>query len=384
MSTELNENSEQQYTTRGEIGKAVIKVVGVGGGGCNAVARMHKNRIPGIDYIVANTDKQALDNSGVPTIVRVGDETARGLGVGGDPSRGRACMEEDRDKMRRTLEGADMVFIAAGMGGGTGTGGAPTAAAIARETGALTIGVVTKPFSFEGFKRQQQAELGIEELRKHVDTLIVIPNDRLSEMNDTNLTIEAAFDLADNVLKQGVQAIAELILVTGEINLDFADVRAIMDKAGPAWMAIGRGAGQDRAIKAAEDAMRSPLLEVDIQGARGVMFNVTGGSDLTLDEVQSAADVISEMVHPDANIIFGTVTDPSLRDEIKLTIIATGFEPAGDSQYNMPSVQDQIDDIVDIKDLEAVNVPPFLRNHPAARRKLLKLRQEQEQETTSN
>ena len=384
MSTELNENSEQQYTTRGEIGKAVIKVVGVGGGGCNAVARMHKNRIPGIDYIVANTDKQALDNSGVPTIVRVGDETARGLGVGGDPSRGRACMEEDRDKMRRTLEGADMVFIAAGMGGGTGTGGAPTAAAIARETGALTIGVVTKPFSFEGFKRQQQAELGIEELRKHVDTLIVIPNDRLSEMNDTNLTIEAAFDLADNVLKQGVQAIAELILVTGEINLDFADVRAIMDKAGPAWMAIGRGAGQDRAIKAAEDAMRSPLLEVDIQGARGVMFNVTGGSDLTLDEVQSAADVISEMVHPDANIIFGTVTDPSLRDEIKLTIIATGFEPAGDSQYNMPSVQDQIDDIVDIKDLEAVNVPPFLRNHPAARRKLLKLRQEQEQETASN
>ena len=384
MSTELNENSEQQYTTSGEIGKAVIKVVGVGGGGCNAVARMHKNRIPGIDYIVANTDKQALDNSGVPTIVRVGDETARGLGVGGDPSRGRACMEEDRDKMRRTLEGADMVFIAAGMGGGTGTGGAPTAAAIARETGALTIGVVTKPFSFEGFKRQQQAELGIEELRKHVDTLIVIPNDRLSEMNDTNLTIEAAFDLADNVLKQGVQAIAELILVTGEINLDFADVRAIMDKAGPAWMAIGRGAGQDRAIKAAEDAMRSPLLEVDIQGARGVMFNVTGGSDLTLDEVQSAADVISEMVHPDANIIFGTVTDPSLRDEIKLTIIATGFEPAGDSQYNMPSVQDQIDDIVDIKDLEAVNVPPFLRNHPAARRKLLKLRQEQEQETASN
>ena len=384
MSTELNENSEQQYTTSGEIGKAVIKVVGVGGGGCNAVARMHKNRIPGIDYIVANTDKQALDNSGVPTIVRVGDETARGLGVGGDPSRGRACMEEDRDKMRRALEGADMVFIAAGMGGGTGTGGAPTAAAIARETGALTIGVVTKPFSFEGFKRQQQAELGIEELRKHVDTLIVIPNDRLSEMNDTNLTIEAAFDLADNVLKQGVQAIAELILVTGEINLDFADVRAIMDKAGPAWMAIGRGAGQDRAIKAAEDAMRSPLLEVDIQGARGVMFNVTGGSDLTLDEVQSAADVISEMVHPDANIIFGTVTDPSLRDEIKLTIIATGFEPAGDSQYNMPSVQDQIDDIVDIKDLEAVNVPPFLRNHPAARRKLLKLRQEQEQETASN
>ena len=380
MSTELNENSEQQYTTRGEIGKAVIKVVGVGGGGCNAVARMHKNRIPGIDYIVANTDKQALDNSGVPTIVRVGDETARGLGVGGDPSRGRACMEEDRDKMRRALEGADMVFIAAGMGGGTGTGGAPTAAAIARETGALTIGVVTKPFSFEGFKRQQQAELGIEELRKHVDTLIVIPNDRLSEMNDTNLTIEAAFDLADNVLKQGVQAIAELILVTGEINLDFADVRAIMDKAGPAWMAIGRGAGQDRAVKAAEDAMRSPLLEVDIQGARGVMFNVTGGSDLTLDEVQAAADVISEMVHPDANIIFGTVTDPSLRDEIKLTIIATGFEPAGDSQYNMPSVQDQIDDIVDIKDLEAVNVPPFLRNHPAARRKLLKLRQEQEQQ----
>jgi cell division protein FtsZ len=346
-----------------KVGTATIRVVGVGGGGQNAVTRMYREPIPGADYIIVNTDKQAIELSNVPTRLRVGDTTARGLGVGGDPTRGRQCHEEDREAIKKQLVGSDLVFVAAGMGGGTGTGGAPVVAEVAQEVGALTIGVVTKPFSFEGSHRMRKALEGIEELRDKVDTLIVIPNDRLLAISDENLTMDNAFRLADNVLRQGVQSIAELILVPGEINLDFADVRAVMTNAGPAWMAIGKGSGPDRAIEAAEEAINSPLLEVDIDGATGVLFNITGGTDLTLEEVHRASEVISSRVHPDANIIFGTVTDPTLENEIKLTVIATGFKTA--------DAQSEVDELarMAIEDPSLMAIPPFLRHHPAARRR---------------
>ena len=307
------------------IGAAKIKVVGVGGGGSNAVSRMYRDRIPEVDYILINTDAQALARSELPVTVRVGDQTARGLGVGGDPERGRQCMEEDRDHVRELLEGADLVFIAAGMGGGSGTGGAPVVAEVAREIGALTVGVVTKPFKFEGARRMKQAEEGISRLTEVSDTLIVIPNERMRSASEVPLTMDQAFRMADDVLRQGVQSIAELILVPGEINLDFADVRSVMKSAGPAWMAIGHGEGEDRAIKAAESALRSPLLEVSIEGAMGVIFNISGGRDLTLDEVNTASEIISGKVDPDANIIFGMVTDPQVQNEVTITVIATGF-----------------------------------------------------------
>ncbi len=346
------------------VGTATIKVVGVGGGGQNAVTRMYKDPIPGAEYIIVNTDKQAIELSAVPTRLRVGDSTARGLGVGGDPSKGRQCHEEDKEAIREALDGSDLVFIAAGMGGGTGTGGAPVVAEVAKETGALTIGVVTKPFSFEGSHRGRKALEGIEELRDFVDTLIVIPNDRLLAMSDESLTMDNAFRLADDVLRQGVQSIAELILVPGEINLDFADVRAVMQNAGPAWMAIGRGSGPDRATEAAEEAIASPLLEVDIEGATGVLFNITGGSDLTLEEVHQASEVLSSRVHPDANIIFGTVTDHALENEIRMTVIATGFKVAGESETEADRLAREA-----IEDPSLMAIPPFLRHHPAARRR---------------
>lgn len=309
----------------GEIGAAKIKVVGVGGGGSNAVSRMYRDRIPEVDYIIVNTDAQALQRTDLPVTIRVGDQTARGLGVGGDPERGRQCMEEDRDQIRAMLDGADLVFVAAGMGGGSGTGGAPVVAEVAREIGALTVGVVTKPFKFEGARRMKQADEGIGKLTEVSDTLIVVPNERLRSASDTPLTMDAAFRLADDVLRQGVQSIAELILVPGEINLDFADVRAVMKGAGPAWMAIGHGTGEGRAVKAAEAALQSPMLEVSIEGAQGVIFNISGGRDLTLDEVNAASEIISSKVDPDANIIFGMVTDPQIQDEVTITVIATGF-----------------------------------------------------------
>jgi cell division protein FtsZ len=347
-----------------KVGTATIKVVGVGGGGQNAVTRMYRDPIPGAEYIIVNTDKQAIERSNVPTRLRVGDGTARGLGVGGDPSKGRQCHEEDKELIKKHLTGADLVFVAAGMGGGTGTGGAPVVAEVSKEIGALTIGVVTKPFSFEGSHRKRKALEGIEELRKEVDTLIVIPNDRLLAIGSSELTMDNAFRMADDVLRQGVQSIAELILVPGEINLDFADVRAIMQNAGPAWMAIGKGTGPDRAIMAAEEAINSPLLEVDIDGATGVLFNVTGGSDLTLDEVHRASEVLASRVHPDANIIFGTVSDPTLENEVRLTVIATGFKAAADGDTEADELARAA-----IADPSLMAIPPFLRHHPAAARR---------------
>ena len=346
------------------VGTANIKVVGVGGGGQNAVNRMYRERVPEVEYISVNTDAQALDSSVVPVRLRVGDNTARGLGVGGDPSKGRQCLEEDRDEIVEILKGADLVFVAAGMGGGTGTGGAPVVAEVAQDTGALTVGVVTKPFAFEGAVRKKKALEGIEMLRDKVDTLIVIPNDRLMAVADEQLPMDRAFKMADDVLSQGIRSIAELIIVPGEINLDFADVRAVMDNAGPAWMAIGKGTGPNRAIEAAEQAINSPLLEIEIAGAKGVVFNITGGTDLTLDEVQRASEVIASTVHPDANIIFGTVTDPKMENEVKLTIIATGFPVAAEIQEEADSVARKA-----LEDPASMAIPPFLRHHPAARKR---------------
>jgi cell division protein FtsZ len=344
------------------VGTANIKVVGVGGGGQNAVNRMYRERVPEVEYISVNTDSQALDAADVPVRLRVGDQTARGLGVGGDPAKGRQCHEEDRDEIKEVLKGADLVFVAAGMGGGTGTGGAPVVAEVAQDLGALTIGVVTKPFGFEGAVRKKKAIEGIELLRDQVDTLIVIPNDRLIAISDEQLTMDRAFKLADDVLAQGIRSIAEIILQPGEINLDFADVRAIMENAGPAWMAIGSGSGENRAFDAAEQAINSPLLEVEIAGAKGVLYNITGGSDLTLEEVQKASELIASTVHPDANIIFGMFTDPKMENEVKITLIATGFPVAGEVEEEEQSVARKA-----LEDPRSMAIPPFLRLHPAAR-----------------
>ena len=308
-----------------EIGQAQVAVIGVGGGGSNAVNRMYRNRIPHIEYYAVNTDAQALSNSDVPHKLRVGDRLARGMGVGGNPEKGRLCHEEDREHILEMVNGKDMVFIAAGMGGGTGTGGAPVVANVAKDAGALTVGVVTKPFTFEGNQRIKQAEEGIIRLEQECDTLITVPNDRLLLATETNISMDMAFRRADDVLRQGVQSIAELILIPGEINLDFADVTAIMKNAGPAWMAIGTGKGQDKAIEAAEMAISSPLLEQTIDGAKGVLFNITGGSDLSINEIEQASKTISSVVDPDANIIFGTVTDQKMENEMRITLIGTGF-----------------------------------------------------------
>lgn len=345
------------------IGVAKIKVVGVGGGGSNAVSRMYRDRMAEVEYLTVNTDAQALVRSDVPVRLRIGDETARGLGVGGDPEKGQACAEESRDEVREVLEGADMVFIAAGMGGGTGTGAAPIVAETAREMGALTVGVVTQPFAFEGRRRMKHAEEGIARLKDKVDTLITIPNDRLLIICDEQVTMEAGFRMADDILRQGVQSIAELVTVAGEINLDFADIKAVMSNAGPAWMAIGSGSGENRAIDAAEEAIQSPLLDVSLEGARGVIFNITGGSDLTINEVHQASEVISQVVDPEANIIFGMVTDMKMENEVKLTIIATGFS-AEDGSISMADAEAMTAEVGDL------DIPPFLRHHPAARRRV--------------
>ena len=308
---------------------ANIKVVGVGGGGCNALDRMIEEGLQGVEFIAVNTDAQALMLSKASTRVRIGDKLTRGLGSGGNSDVGKKAAEESSEELYEVLKGSDMVFITAGMGGGTGTGACSTVAQISKEVGALTIGVVTRPFTFEGSRRIQNAEGGITNLKEQADTLIVIPNDRLLQIVDKRANLQDAFRIADDVLHQGVQGISELITVPGLINLDFADVRTIMSEGGAALMAVGHASGDDRAREAAEKAISSQLLDITIDGARGILFNVTGGSDLTLFEVNQAAAIIKETAHPDVNLIFGAVIDPHMGDEVRITVIATGFERTG-------------------------------------------------------
>ena len=305
---------------------ARIKVAGVGGGGSNAINRMIEEGLSGVEFIAINTDAQALLLSNAPRRIRIGDKLTRGLGAGGNPEKGQKAAEESQEELYESMRGSDMVFITAGMGGGTGTGASPTVAQIAKELGALTIGVVTRPFSFEGTRRMLRAEEGIAELREKVDTLIVIPNDRLLAICDPKVSFEDALRTADDVLRQAIQGISEVIVLAGIINLDFADIRRVMGEAGPALLAIGKGRGENRAADAARAAITSPLLDVSIQGARGVLFNVVGGKNLGLQEVHLAAQVIAEVVDPDAEIVFGAAIDPELGDEVKVTVIATGFE----------------------------------------------------------
>jgi cell division protein FtsZ len=321
---------------------AHIKVVGVGGGGCNAVERMIKEGLQGVEFIAINTDAQALMLSSAPTRVRIGEKLTRGLGSGGNPEQGRKAAEESQEALYNVLRGADMVFVTAGMGGGTGTGAASIVAQIGRELGSLTIGVVTRPFSFEGSRRIQVAESGIEKLKEQADTLIVIPNDRLLQIVDKHVNLQDSFKIADDVLRQGVQGISELITVPGLINLDFADVRTIMSEGGAALMAVGLGNGDERARMAAEQAISSQLLDITIDGARGILFNVTGGPDLTLFEVNQAAAIIKETAHPDVNLIFGAVIDQNMGDEVRVTVIATGFERSGIPVHRATEAQKNI------------------------------------------
>lgn len=305
---------------------AKICVVGVGGGGGNAVNRMVEANVVGVDFAAINTDSQALLLSQADTRLQIGERVTRGLGAGGDPEMGARAAEESSADIAQIVQGADMVFVTAGMGGGTGTGAASYVAQIAKSTGALTIGVVTKPFMFEGAKRAKSAELGLANLKGCVDTLIVIPNDRLLEMADPRITLDQSFRMADEILRQGIQGISELITVPGLINLDFADVRTIMSAGGKALMAVGEGRGENRAQMAAEAAINNQLLDVSINGARGVLFNVTAGHDLSLHEVNEAAAIVRETAHPDANVIFGAVINGDMQDEMRITVVATGFE----------------------------------------------------------
>jgi len=339
---------------------ARIKVIGLGGGGCNAITRMVREQIRGVEFIGANTDAQALSVTEAPIRVQVGERLTRGLGVGGDHNMGGKAAEESRDELKEVLTGADMVFITCGMGGGSGTGAAPVVAEISKQMGALTIAVVTKPFTFEGVHRNEVANDGIVRLLGKVDTLIIIPNDRLLDLCDEKTGVDHAFKMADDVLRHGVQAIAEVITVPGLINLDFADVRAVMKDAGPAWMSIGIGSGKNRAVDAAKEALASPLLDVSIDGAKGVLFNVAGGPGLTLFEVNEAAEVIRQAVDPAANIIFGVLQDPSMKEEIRITLIATGFA----SKLGLAGVsrEDEFTQLLKgLKSEEELDVPAFLR-----------------------
>ncbi|QPE05597.1 cell division protein FtsZ [Microbacterium schleiferi] len=316
---------------------AVIKVVGVGGGGVNAVNRMIELGLRGVEFIAVNTDAQALLMSDADVKLDVGRELTRGLGAGADPEVGRRAAEDHTEEIEEALRGADMVFVTAGEGGGTGTGGAPVVAKIAKSIGALTIGVVTKPFSFEGRRRQSQAETGVSRLKEEVDTLIVVPNDRLLEISDRGISMIEAFATADQVLLAGVQGITDLITTPGLINLDFADVKSVMQGAGSALMGIGSARGADRAIKAAELAVESPLLEASIEGAHGVLLSIQGGSNLGIFEINDAAQLVKEAAHPEANIIFGTVIDDTLGDEVRVTVIAAGFD-GGEPQTRADAV----------------------------------------------
>ncbi|MFQ6100592.1 MAG: cell division protein FtsZ [Anaerolineae bacterium] len=341
---------------------AQIRVVGVGGGGSNAVNRMIAEGLSGVDFVAINTDAQALMLSNAPKRVRIGDKLTRGLGVGGDPAMGRKAAEESADELYEVLQGSDMAFITAGMGGGTGTGAVPIIARIAREVGALTIGVVTYPFSWEGAVRAETARVGVEQFREDVDTLIVIPNDRLLEITDKRVSLQDAFSLADDVLRQGVQGISELITVPGLINLDFADVRTIMSQGGAALMAVGRASGEGRAVEAAQQAISSRLLDITIDGARGILFNVTGGPDLSLFEVNEAASIIKQTAHPDVNLIFGAVIDEKMGEEIRITVIATGFDRA---EPRPRTARAAFGDVVEFPvptfDKDDLEIPAFLR-----------------------
>lgn len=333
---------------------ANIKVIGVGGGGSNAVNRMIESGLKGVDFIAVNTDSQALHFSKSEHRVQIGAKLTRGLGAGANPEIGTKAAEESRDELVNYLKNSDMVFVTAGMGGGTGTGAAPIVAQIAREVGALTVGVVTKPFPFEGKKRSLQAEMGIANLKAKVDTLIVIPNEKLLQVVDKNTSINDAFRIADDVLRQGVQGISDLIAVPGLINLDFADVKTIMQDTGTALMGIGIASGENRAAVAARSAISSPLLETSIEGARGVLLNITGGSNLGLFEVNEAAEIIAQAADPEANIIFGAVIDDSMKDEVRVTVIATGFDRISKRENTIE---------MDVKpfNTEELYIPPFLR-----------------------
>ncbi len=308
---------------------AVIKVIGVGGGGCNAVNRMIEAGIQGVEFIAMNTDTQVLDQSRATKKIQLGPNISRGLGAGGDPEVGKAAAEETKNEIRKVIEGSDMVFITAGMGGGTGTGASPVIADLSRELGAVTVAIVTRPFGFEGPRRKRMSENGVVSLIGRVDTMITIPNDRLLDVVERRTPLQDAFRVADDVLRQGVQGISDIITIPGQINVDFADVKAVMVDAGPALMGIGYGVGDHRALQAAEQATSSPLLEQTINGARGLLVNITSGEDLTLSEVSEAMDYINSLCDPEeANIFFGTVVDPRLEGEVRITVLATGFDPA--------------------------------------------------------
>ncbi|BAZ25811.1 cell division protein FtsZ [Kalymmatonema gypsitolerans NIES-4073] len=387
-----NHDSKKISSEESRIGDIVpgrvanIKVIGVGGGGSNAVNRMIASDVIGVEFWSINTDAQALTLADAPRRLQIGQKLTRGLGAGGNPAIGQKAAEESRDEIATALEGADLVFITAGMGGGTGTGAAPIVAEVAKEMGALTVGVVTRPFIFEGRRRTSQAEQGIEGLKSRVDTLIIIPNNKLLEVIPEQTPMQEAFRYADDVLRQGVQGISDIITIPGLINVDFADVRAVMADAGSALMGIGIGSGKSRAREAAIAAISSPLLESSIEGARGVVFNITGGSDLTLHEVNAAAETIYEVVDPNANIIFGAVIDDRLQGEVRLTVIATGFtgeaQAAPQQNVNQPRVVPQQSTkrplpqtppvnpptpIVEPKEKPGLDIPDFLRNRRTPR-----------------
>jgi len=339
---------------------AKIKVIGLGGAGCNAVTRMVREQIRGVEFIAMNTDAQQLALTEATVRLQLGEKITRGMGAGGDPATGQKSAEESRDIIKETILGSDMVFITAGMGGGTGTGSAPVVAEIAKATGALTIAIVTRPFSFEGKFRNKNAETGIDNLQDKVDTLVTIPNDRLLQLVDQKMSVDVAFRKADEVLHQGVQAIAEVITVPGLINLDFADIRTIMKDAGPAWMSIGKGSGPNRAVDAAKQALASPLLDVSMEGAKGVLFNITGGDNLSLFEVNAAAEVIKQAVDPNANVVFGVALDSNMNADIRLTLIATGFMDA--RGVNSAAHEREITKVLKtLKTEEQLDMPSFLR-----------------------
>ncbi len=352
-------------------GVPMIKVLGIGGGGSNAVSRMYKEKLPVVEYYALNTDAQHLFRCDVSHRIALGQNLTRGLGAGAQPELGRQAAEESRAEIQKAVENADMVFLAVGMGGGTGTGAAPVIAQIAKESGALTIAVVSRPFSFEAAARRKNAEEGIARLKDHVDTLITIPNDRLLEMNTNTeqaFTWEDALKMADSVLHQGIQAIAEVVTVPGEINVDFADIKTILSGAGPAWMAIGKGKGENRAADAAKMCTRSPLLDIAMDGARRILFVITGGANLTLQEVQDAARVIEDMADPDANIIFGTSRDPRLDDEVRMTMIAAAFPVIQDNQQQREAELQRLLQDVSPQTEEEMDVPSFLRRQTGGKR----------------